>query len=88
MKSRFFILDPGVIAASAFGVTSLLSSSSASSSLAMVSRFTVRRGLSDGEAFGSRLIVVVAALDSQGRLRGILSMANMVFMGITTLVEY
>lgn len=76
MKSRFFILDPGVIAASAFGVTSL-SSSSASSSLALVSRFTVRRGVSDGEVFGSRLMV----LDSQGRLRGILSMANMVFMG-------
>lgn len=80
MKSRFFILDPGVIAASAFGVTSF-SSSSASSSLALLSRFTVRRGVSDGEVFGSRLMVAVAALDSQGRLRGILSMANMVFMG-------
>lgn len=69
MKSRFFILEPGVIAISAFGVTSL-SSSSFSFSLDLVSRFTVRRGVSDGDVFGSRL-VVVAALSSHGRLRGI-----------------
>lgn len=79
MKSRFFILDPGVIAASAFGVTSL-SSSSASSSLALLSRFTVRRGVSEEEAFGSRLIVVVAAFISHGRLRGISSLVKIVLM--------